>query len=76
MRPGSQGGDRRRPGAGRAADHLAQRRLAGRRPPDDPNRRECLDPAAIDRVRERVRRWKELESEVLDRLFGEHSGEA
>lgn len=30
-----------------------------------------LDPSEIDRVRERVRRWKELEQKALDELFGD-----
>jgi 20S proteasome alpha/beta subunit len=33
-----------------------------------------LDPGEIEQVRERVRRWEELEDKLLDELFGEHPG--
>jgi proteasome beta subunit len=36
-----------------------------------PDGAHCLDPTEIDRARERVRRWEDLEEKVLDELFGE-----
>jgi proteasome beta subunit len=41
-----------------------------------PDGRHCLRPDDIDRVRERVRRWEDLEGKLLDELFGEDTGEA
>ncbi len=37
-----------------------------------PDGARSLDPADIERVRERVRRWEDLEEKVLDELFAEH----